>query len=133
WEAGGTGVDSVSFQFLVHPLGMPGILSRFPDALDPFTWSSTTYFTLIVVLLLLRLLVPWPAHGIGRFLEELCLILPAGLLYFSVRGAEHARSSPSSARSASSSNPTCNAPSSTTPPSSISSIGSTSGPTGRSS
>jgi hypothetical protein len=48
---------------------------------------------LIVGLLLLRILLPWPEHGIGRFLEEVCLIVPAGLLYFSVRGAEHASAS----------------------------------------
>src|SRR5690348_11121320 len=90
WEAGGTGVNSVSFQFLVYQLRMHGNSNQFSDALDPFNWSSTTYFALIIALPLLRLLVPWPEHGIGRFLEELCLILPAGLLYFSVRGAEHA-------------------------------------------
>jgi hypothetical protein len=60
------------------------------DALNPFNWSSSTYLIVIVVLLLLRVLVTWPEHGIGRFVEEVCLILPAGLLYFSVRGLERA-------------------------------------------
>jgi hypothetical protein len=56
------------------------------NALNPLDWSSGTYLAVIVVFLLLRLLVNWPEHGFGRFVEEFCLILPAGLLYFSVRG-----------------------------------------------
>lgn len=93
WEAGGMGVTFVSFQLFAQPLGTFADLNQFADALDPFDWSSKTYFILIVVLLLMRILLPWPEHGIGRFLEEICLILPAGLLYFSVRGAEHASAS----------------------------------------
>jgi hypothetical protein len=85
----------VSHEAIVRPLGI--YTSTFADplieALNPFNWSSSTYLTVIVGLLLLRVLVTWPAHGIGRFVEEFCLILPAGLLYFSVRGLERGESS----------------------------------------
>jgi hypothetical protein len=93
WEADGTGAVIVVFQIVVQPLGLQSVVNRSFDALNPFEWSSTTYFAAIVTLLLLCILVPWPANGIGRFLEEICLILPAGLLYFSVRGLESASES----------------------------------------
>lgn len=74
----------------VHPLSAFDSAFADPliDALNPFNWSSRTYLAVIVALLLLRILVTWPEHGVGRFVEEICLILPAGLLYFSVRGLE---------------------------------------------
>jgi PAP2 superfamily protein len=93
WKAEGTGVGRVIDQMGVPPLGVFSFLSRLLDVLDPFNWNSETYLTSIACLLLLRLLISWPEHGIGRFLEETCLILPAGLLYFSVRGLEHASQS----------------------------------------
>jgi PAP2 superfamily len=55
---------------------------------NPLHWDSGAYLALIVGLLLLRLLVPWSDSGLARFLEEVCLILPAGLFYFFVRGLE---------------------------------------------
>jgi hypothetical protein len=54
--------------------------------LDPRGWGSSTYLLLIMGLLALNLVIPWPASGPIRFLGEVCLILPAGLFYFLVRG-----------------------------------------------
>lgn len=56
------------------------------NMLDPLDWSSGTYFAVIAGLFILRFVVRWPETGPARFLEELCLILPAGLFYFFVRG-----------------------------------------------
>jgi hypothetical protein len=64
----------------------PVIAASFDGELSPLAWSSQTFLALIVVLLLVRVLAPWSHHGIARFAEEVCLILPAGLLYFLVRG-----------------------------------------------
>lgn len=58
----------------------------FAEALDPLRWGSGAYFALIAGLLLVRFLAPWPRSGPLLFLRELCLILPAGLFYFFVRG-----------------------------------------------
>lgn len=62
----------------------------FLDIGNPVKWSATVYWILIVVLLVIRIFKTWSDHGLSRFIEELCLILPAGLLYFSVRGVEGA-------------------------------------------
>lgn len=69
------------------------LVSSIVDAINPLHWSSAVYWTLIVVLLLLRIFKTWSDHGVSRFLEELCLILSAGLLYFSVRGVEESNAS----------------------------------------
>src|SRR5215212_1607551 len=89
------GVDKVSYEVVRYPLGSFALsfVDRVIDVLNPFNWSSSTYLAVIVALLLLRILVTWPEHGLGRFVEEFCLILPAGLLYFSVRGLERGESS----------------------------------------
>ena len=59
--------------------------------MDPLTWSSQTYLILIACLILLHIFFPWPAHPLARFAREFCLLLPAGLFYFLVRGAVVAR------------------------------------------
>src|SRR6266508_1080283 len=56
--------------------------------MNPLNWGPETYVALIVAVLSLRLLLPWPESGPAHFIEEVCLILPAGLLYFLVRGLE---------------------------------------------
>lgn len=68
-------------------------VSIITDAVNPMHWSSAVFWTLIVALILIRIFKTWMDHGLSRFLEELCLILPAGLLYFSVRGLEEANAS----------------------------------------
>jgi hypothetical protein len=65
-------------------LGIIG--SSLAHILDPLHWGSGTYFVVIVGILLLRFLTHWPDTGPALFLEEVCLILPAGLFYFFVRG-----------------------------------------------
>jgi hypothetical protein len=69
------------------------------DQLNPLHWNSGVYFAVIAALLLLRVFVPWPRAGLGLFLEELSLILPAGLFYFFVRGLVTARTSDAVAHS----------------------------------
>ncbi|MEA2513313.1 MAG: hypothetical protein QOJ59_2800 [Thermomicrobiales bacterium] len=74
----------------IQPIGLSSFVDRALEPLNPLAWNTSTYFGLIVCVLLLRLLVQWPQHGLGRFVQEICLILPAGLLYFSIRGLGHA-------------------------------------------
>ena len=75
---------------MTHNAVMSSVGSEFGRALagafDPLRWGSGAYFALIVGLLLVRVLAPWPRSGPLLFLRELCLILPAGLFYFFVRG-----------------------------------------------
>jgi hypothetical protein len=66
-------------------------VSVLDQIVNPLHWGPSTYFAVILALLLLRVIISWPRAGIGRFLEELCLILPAGLFYFFVRGLVSAR------------------------------------------
>jgi hypothetical protein len=68
------------------------VSNAFGGAMNPLHWGSGMYFALIAGLLLLRFLVPWPKGGPTQFLKELCLILPAGLFYFFVRGLVAANS-----------------------------------------
>jgi hypothetical protein len=67
---------------------LSGITAGIGSALNPLGWGAETFLTLIVALLLARVLVPWPDDAVARFAEEVCLILPAGLFYFLVRGLE---------------------------------------------
>ena len=58
--------------------------------MNPLNWGTEIYGALVVAMLLLCLVVPWSASALTRFVEEVCLILPAGLFYFLVRGLVHA-------------------------------------------
>jgi hypothetical protein len=58
------------------------------DELNPVHWGAGVYLALIVGLLLVRVFVHWPRSGPLLFLRELCLILPAALFYFFVRGQD---------------------------------------------
>jgi hypothetical protein len=66
----------------------PRFAEGISGAVNPLAWSSHIFLALIVALVLIRIVVPWTHHGAARFAEEICLILPAGLLYFLVRGLE---------------------------------------------
>jgi len=74
-----------------HPiLIFPPQLITLHSALDPREWNAGVYFALIAILSLVRLFAPWRSSPLAHFTEELCLVLPAGLFYFFVRGQGHA-------------------------------------------
>lgn len=58
---------------------------------NPLEWPSAVYFLLIVALLGLRWRLPESPRRTARIARELCLLLPAVLLYFAVRGLVDAR------------------------------------------
>lgn len=63
---------------------------------DPRAWGTSTYAVFIVGLLLLRGFA-WPLRA-WPLLREFCLLLPAGLLYFVVRGATESQADEAVAR-----------------------------------
>ncbi|MCA9859891.1 MAG: phosphatase PAP2 family protein [Thermomicrobiales bacterium] len=57
---------------------------------DPRGSGASTYFLLLIGLLALHLLIQAPDTAAERLLGEVCLVLPAALLYFLVRGLTNA-------------------------------------------
>lgn len=59
--------------------------------IDPRGWSTEIYLVLIVGLFLLRVVARGSGCRAALFLNEICLILPAALTYFLIRGGIDAR------------------------------------------
>jgi hypothetical protein len=75
----------------MEDMGSSLALSPLTIAWNPLAWTSMTYLVLIALILILRFFVPRSEGRRIRLAREVMLLLPAGLLYFAVRGLVDAR------------------------------------------